>query len=513
MSKELQIQSIFRLTPMQQGILFHSLLDRNSHAYFEQVSFTLNGFLDVGLLEQSLRMLFDRHEILRSNIFHAAIEEPKLIVFRQKTPTIRFEDISRMDEPGKTTFVEQWIRKDKEAGFELTRDELLRVSILQCARDAYKLIVSFHHIIMDGWCLEIVLKEWFQVYMSLQRKEEVRLEQVPAYETYLKWLDKQDKAGALAFWKQYLDSYEQQSLLPADGKSGVVQGYDPQQRIITFDPALTGQLVSLAKASKVTLSTLFHAIWGLLLMKYNDTDDVVFGSVVSGRPEDLPGAEHMVGLFINTVPVRIYGEGAQTFSGLVQQVQQSVMKAIQHHYVPLADIQSVSPLKNDLIHHILAFENFPGTQDVSDDDELRRIAVSDMEGFEQTSYPFNVSVVPGESLRVKFSYNGLLYGAEHIQRLGRHLLQIARTVVSRPDAALHEVDMVTAEEKQAILSGFNGTKAPYPKEKTVHQLFEEQVERTPDHPAAIFEGQRLTYRELNARANRLARVLRNKGVG
>ncbi len=513
MSKDLQIQSIFRLTPMQQGILFHSLLDQTSYAYFEQVSLTLNGLLEVELLDRSLSVLFERHEILRSNVFHVNIEEPKLIVFRQKHPAIHFEDISSLTQSDQVAYIEQFVQRDKANGFDITRDELFRVSILQCASDVYKLIVSFHHIIMDGWCLEIVLKEWFQIYTSLQKNEPVQLGEAPSYEKYLKWLDKQDTDIALTFWERYLDGFEQQSILPASGKGSHVD-YDPQQQIFSFDSQLTGQLESLAKELKVTLSTLFHSIWGLLLMKYNNTRDVVFGSVVSGRPSDIPGAENMVGLFINTIPVRISSEEDHlVFSDFVQHVQHSVMEAGQHHYVPLADIQAGSLLKSNLIHHILAFENFPGMEEASDHENENSLAVSEMAGFEQTNYSFNLNVVPGEKLRMKFSYNGLLYEPEYIDRLGRHVEEIARTVVSSADIVLHEIDIILPEEKEVILKKFNGTAAPYPREKTIHQLFEEQVERTPEHPAALYQNRQLTYRELNAQANRVAHVLRKKGIG
>ncbi|KAF6614189.1 amino acid adenylation domain-containing protein, partial [Paenibacillus sp. EKM101P] len=513
MSKDLQIQSIFRLTPMQQGILFHSLLDQTSYAYFEQVSLTLNGLLEVELLDRSLSVLFERHEILRSNVFHVNIEEPKLIVFRQKHPAIHFEDISSLTQSDQVAYIEQFVQRDKANGFDITRDELFRVSILQCASDVYKLIVSFHHIIMDGWCLEIVLKEWFQIYTSLQKNEPVQLGEAPSYEKYLKWLDKQDTDIALTFWERYLDGFEQQSILPANGKGSQID-YDPQQQIFSFDSQLTGQLESLAKELKVTLSTLFHSIWGLLLMKYNNTRDVVFGSVVSGRPSDIPGAENMVGLFINTIPVRISSEEDHlAFSDFVQHVQHSVMEAGQHHYVPLADIQAGSLLKSNLIHHILAFENFPGMEEASDHENENSLAVSEMAGFEQTNYSFNLNVVPGEKLRMKFSYNGLLYEPEYIDRLGRHVEEIARTIVSSADIVLHEIDIILPEEKEVILKKFNGTAAPYPREKTIHQLFEEQVERTPEHPAALYQDRQLTYRELNAQANRVAHVLRKKGIG
>ncbi|NEW07889.1 amino acid adenylation domain-containing protein [Paenibacillus sp. SYP-B3998] len=515
MSKDMQIQSIFRLTPMQKGILFHSLMNESSHAYFEQVCFTLDGRLDVAYLEQSLTRLFERHEILRSNIFHLNIEEPKLIVFKQKRPEIRFDDISGMDESAKQHYVARALQEDKERGFDLTREELFRAAVIQYAENTYKLIVSFHHIIMDGWCLEIVFNEWLQLYGALQSQEEVQLERVPDYEVYLKWLERQDQEEALTFWTQYLEAFEHQSLLPITHSlvADAAGKYNLSQESVVFEAELTGQLEKLAKDHKVTLSAVFYALWGLLLQKYNNTNDVTFGAVVSGRPTEITGVEQMVGLFINTLPVRIRTESGYRFAELLEQVQQSIVDVNRYHYVSLTDIQSASLLKNNLIHHIIAFENFPGTQEVSGQDEQRRLAVTATEGFEQTNYDFNISVIPGETIKVKFTYNGLLYSSEAIHNLGQHLKNVARTVSSHPELALDAVELLSAPEQEALLGEFNNTEAPYPKERTIHGLFEEQVERTPDRVAVVMGEEQLTYRELNEQANRLARVLREKGVG
>ncbi|MFI8708314.1 condensation domain-containing protein, partial [Bacillus sp. NPDC077411] len=511
MIPKLQVQSVFNLTPMQNGILFHELMDKESFAYFEQVSCTIDRTLDMTVLRKSLKILFDRHENLRGNIFYKNIEEPKFVVFKEKIPHIQFEDFSKLDDVECKLSVEQFLKKDKEKGFNLLTDDLLRISVLIMNDKSCKFVLSFHHIIMDGWCVDIVLKDLFEVYELLLKEKPVLLEPVSPYKGYINWLEQQDKEEALFYWRNHLSDIEEKSLLPSSLRNSSNNRYMLENYTMSFSEEMTEGLTELARKFRVTLSTVVHTLWGVLLQRYNNTDCIAFGSVISGRPSEIQGIENMVGLFINTIPLVVQSGISETFSSLLNKVHQNMINANEYGYISLADIQDVSPLKNNLIHHIMAFENFPGNDELDGSYE-ENFEVLDMDGFEQTNYDCTISVIPRKELCVKFSYNALAYKESKIKMIAKHFRRIAQQIIENPDIAISDMKIVSKEEQEILLKDFNHTAYEYPKHGTVHQLFEKQVEKTPDHIAVRFEGSTLTYRQLNEKANLLARVLREKGV-
>ncbi|MFB6363595.1 amino acid adenylation domain-containing protein, partial [Paenibacillus elgii] len=507
------IQNIYPLTPMQEGLLYHSILDERSEAYFDQTIITLNERLDPTLLEQSFQALIDRYEVLRTVFVYKEVERPVQVVLTQKRASVGYEDISGLTENEQRLVVEEFATRERKKRFNLEKDLLIRLSVFQLSESKCKLILSFHHIIMDGWCIGTVAKDLFQIYRAYLGNVSPELDPVFPYSRYIHWLEKQNKEEALTYWKTQLADVEQQSALPVGVKPAGDGGYVLENRIFKLNQDLTRRLEKIAQQNQVTLSTVFHVIWGLLLQRYNNTRDVVFGSVVSGRPAEVEGAEHMVGLFINTVPVRLRSEDGQSFSALVKQFQQMMMDASKYHYVSLADIQAQTPLKTGLIHHIVAFENYPLAAELFGGEGQQLVSIIETEGFEQTNYDFNIGVIPGEELQIKFGYNALVYRSPDIGRLELHLKRIAEQIASDPHRNVDHMEMLENEEKQTIVHEFNDTAASYPQDKLIQQLFEEQAERTPDRLAAMFTDREMTYMELNEQTNRLARVLRDAGIG
>ncbi|NEW07888.1 amino acid adenylation domain-containing protein [Paenibacillus sp. SYP-B3998] len=510
--KNVAIQNIYPLTPMQEGLLYHSILDGGSEAYFDQTVITLNERLDPGLLERSFQALVNRHDVLRTIFVYKETERPLQVVLEKHQASIHVEDISHLTDAEQQDCVKRFSEQDRKRRFDLEKDLLIRLSVLQLGGTKSKLVLSFHHIIMDGWCIGTVAKDLFQLYRAYGSNRPVDLAPVFPYSGYISWLEKQDKVEALSYWKQYLEGIEQQSALPVGIQSAGSQAYQLNNRIFTFNQALTKQLEAVARQNEVTLSTVFHGIWGLLLQKYNNTKDVVFGSVTSGRPAEVEGVETMVGLFINTVPVRVVTEETDTFSDILKQLQHAMMDAGKYHYVSLADIQSFTPLKSGLIHHIVAFENYPAVAELSGDEDQQIVSIAEVEGFEQTNFDFNIGVIPGDELRVKFAYNRLVYEPSAIARLEAHLKYIAGQIAADPNVRTDQVELLTPEEQQYVFGEFNNTAVPFPDDATLQQFFEEQVTRNPDRVAMVFGNEQLTYRALNEKANRLARVLREQGV-
>ncbi|OLQ57027.1 non-ribosomal peptide synthetase [Bacillus licheniformis] len=507
------IENIYPLTPMQKGMLFHSLIDAASRAYFEQASFDLKGDLDIEAFTMSLSQLADRHEILRTHFYTEWKDQPLQIVLREKPIEITVEDIRNMEDEQRGKLIADFVQKDKERGFDLTRDALMRVSILRTDDDQARLIWSFHHILMDGWCLPLVTKEVFETYYELLDRRKPEREAVTPYSRYIEWLEDQDHKNASAYWQKYLDGYEGQTVLLKEPVSNQAEGYQKQRLACRLGKQLSEEIRQTASKHHVTVNTFIQSAWGLLLQRYNNSQDVVFGSVVSGRPAEIPGIESMVGLFINTIPVRITAQPGMTVEQVLKMSQEQALASQAYDTFPLYEIQAQTEQKRQLISHIMVFENYPVEKQMEHMKPNRdALDITNFHVEEHTHYDFNFIVMPAGNIEIHFVYNGNVYEHTSVKRMEEHFMQIIKQMVNSQAIRVQDLDILTADERSLLIEACNDTAANYPKEKTLYQLFEEQAERTPAQVAIVFGDEKLTYRQLNERANQLARTLRAKGV-
>ncbi|MCB7153133.1 amino acid adenylation domain-containing protein [Bacillus stercoris] len=517
MAQSAQIQDIYPLSHMQEGMLFHSLMDFSSKAYVEQTSFTITGNLCIDSFQKSLNLLVSRYDIFRT-IFIKEVPDltgPQQVVLSNRELTVYREDISRLADQDQQTLIDAFMTKDREKGFDLQKDPLMRLALFDRGDSQYTCVWTHHHIIMDGWCLGIILKEFFSMYDSLKNNSPVQFGSTVPYSRYIEWLGEQDQEETAAYWSGYLKEYGNTASIPRIKSRPADRDYEAAQVRFSLAPEMVEKLTAAAQKWGVTLNTLFMSIWGVLLHRYNAADDVVFGSVISGRPSVIDGIESMVGLFINTVPVRIRSAEGMTFSSLAKTVQEDFLSSEQHGYYPLYDIQNHSPLKQGLIDHIFVFENYPVQLDqalrIESENEENALKLGDISMSEQTNYDFNIVIVPGESFYIKFSYNAAVYEREEMLRIQGHLKQALECIVTHPDVAVSDINIVPPEEQQVIRL-FNETERPYVN-KTISQLFEEQAYKTPEAAALKMGDECWTYRQLNGRANQIAHALIEKGVG
>lgn len=507
------IENIYPLTPMQKGMLFHSLIDAASRAYFEQASFDLKGDLDIEAFTMSLSQLADRHEILRTHFYTEWKDQPLQIVLREKPIEITVEDIRNVEDEQRGKLIADFVQKDKERGFDLTRDALMRVSILRTDDDQARLIWSFHHILMDGWCLPLVTKEVFETYYELLDRRKPEREAVTPYSRYIEWLEDQDHKNASAYWQKYLDGYEGQTVLLKEPVLNQAEGYQKQRLACRLGKQLSEEIRQTASKHHVTVNTFIQSAWGLLLQRYNNSQDVVFGSVVSGRPAEIPGIESMVGLFINTIPVRITAQPGMTVEQVLKMSQEQALASQAYDTFPLYEIQAQTEQKQQLISHIMVFENYPVEKQMEHMKPNRdALDIINFHVEEHTHYDFNFIVMPAGNIEIHFVYNGNVYEHTSVKRMEEHFMQIIKQMVNSQAIRVQDLDILTADERSLLIEAFNDTAANYPKEKTLYQLVEEQAERTPAQVAIVFGDEKLTYRQLNERANQLARTLRAKGV-
>ncbi|NOU71105.1 amino acid adenylation domain-containing protein [Paenibacillus sp. LMG 31458] len=516
--KKEHVQDMYFLSPMQEGMLFHYLLEQGqSNAYFEQMSIRVRGTLDIGLFSVSLNRIAQRYDVFRTVFLYEKVKRPVQVVLKERQIQVHFENVTSLPEQERGLFVERFKQEDLGRGFDLSKDMMMRVSVIQTGESEYQIFWSHHHILMDGWCLGIIVGELFQIYASLREQAPNQLERTYPYSDYIKWLERQDKEEARRFWAEALSGYEQLASVPqmtAAVSDNAMRGYKQEELTIRFDEKLTAKLQQLASKHQVTLNTVFQTIWGIVLQRYSHAHDVVFGSVVSGRPSQVVGIEKMVGLFINTIPVRVKSSADQSFSDVLLSVQLGALAAESYTYLPLAEVQAQSVLKSNLFDHILVFENYPVEESVQNGSLESQLGfeATDVSMIEQTSYDLNLLVMPGRELAVRLNYNANVYDTQFLRSIEGHLNTVARTIVEHPEIRLQNLAMVTDEEKQLLLK-LNDTREEVPSHLTIHRMFEEQAEKTPEKVAVVFGERQLTYRELNERANRLARTLQGKNVG
>ncbi|MCY7490411.1 non-ribosomal peptide synthetase [Paenibacillus larvae] len=505
------VQDIYPLSPMQEGMLFHSLEDTKSGAYFVQVVTSVYGELEPELLMKSFKRLVQRHDVLRTTFLYDNLKEPLQIVLSERPLDMCMKRLDGSSNEIKNEWISQFLKQDREKGFDITMDSLIRLALLETGGGEWTIVLSFHHILMDGWCSDLIFNELFRIYDSLKQGAAVEWSPAQPNSQYIKWLEKQDKEAAARYWKTYLNGYEPMARLPQRKKDASLP-YKPMEYRFSVDREVTEQLQRIAQQNQVTLNVLFQTIWGILVQKYNDQHSVVFGSVINGRPAAIPGVEQMIGLFINTLPVRVQTGENQSFQSLLHQMHEQMIQSHEFGFFPLSQIQKESAGGLSLFDHIIVFDHNPVEKRWERTLSGLGLQVTEQRVIEQTNYDFNVVVLPESEMQVQFQYNAHVYDRVSVEQTGKHLIHLMHQIAQNPDRLIEDLSLITEEEQKQILEVFNNTKADYPRDKTIHELFEEQTECVPDQTAIVYEGQQMTYRELNERANQLARTLQAKGV-
>jgi amino acid adenylation domain-containing protein len=452
-----EIEAIYPLTPMQKTMLYYSLSGTNKEVFFIQYLLGWQAAIEKSLMETSVNKLVERHDIFRTIFLYQGLDQPLQVVLRQRKVEFYFEDISSYQEEEKTLYLEKCRKKDIKRGFDISKDMLLRVSLFQVDINSYYLMWSKHYILMDGWCVGIVFNELAQIYEGLRTGFPVVLEEVTPYRDFVTWLEAQDKSVGFRYWQNYLAGYQHQGgLVPT--KPGPVKPLKEGEynfETYTFEIAKEeiDALKQLAADCEVTLNIVFQTLWGILLQKYNNRDDVVFGAVVSGRPPEIIGIEKMVGLFINTVPVRVKVHRDYKFSQLLKNIQEDSTAAKSYEYLSFTEILAKCQLKENIIDNLMTFQNFVLMEQFKNifNTQENTAPASRVETslFHQSNYNFNIIITPFTPFQVAFMYNVLAYDEDFLKRIQQHLIEIIWLVIEDKDIQLKDIgityDYITAE--------------------------------------------------------------------
>jgi len=507
------IDDIYTLTPMQEGMLFHALVEKNSATYFEQISYSLVGDLDRNLVQDSLNELLKRHDILRSAFVYEGFERPLQIVLRDRQVDFLYEDLRRKSPDQKDAYLKHFKLQDRNRSFDLSADVLMRVSMLQSEENQYEFIWSFHHILMDAWCSGILISEFKEIYNSLFENRAHHLPAVVPYKNYIRWLQQRDGELSSRYWREYLSGYDELAHIPP-----LKTGQPDHNEIfaLKFSPEQSKRLNRWSGRQNVTLNTVMQSLWGIVLSRYCGKRDVVFGVVVAGRPAEISGVESMVGLFINTIPVRICYERNIRFHELVKLVQNKAIDSEPHHYFPLAQIQAQSELRQNLLDHIYVFENLPLSEQIDgllDNRPGVELEIRSLEVFEQTNYSFSLTVIPGDVLTVHFTFNAAIYAKPFVEQVAGHLLHVADQVMDDDEITIDAISLLSPRETQWLIHEFNNTAADYQLATPIPVMIEQTVNEHRDSIAVAFDEQKMGYGELNGKANSLAAALQQRGIG
>jgi surfactin family lipopeptide synthetase C len=509
------VQDIYPLSPMQHGILFHSLYAPRSGIYHQQVIGTLCGDMDIPAFIKSWQRVVDRHGVLRTLFIWSGLDEPPLQIVRQRVELPwEQQDWRNLSLAKLQERMESFLQADRESGFELSQAPLMRLALLQVSDDAYQFVWSHHHLLLDGWSVSLVLKEVFAFYEAFCRGQDLHLEGPRPYRDYISWLQQQDLSKAEIFWRKTLQGFTAAIPLEIGRGPGVlsdqVGSYDEQS--IQLSVATTAALRSFARQHRLTLNTLVQGAWALLLSRYSGREDVIFGVTVSGRPIDLAGVESMVGLLINTLPMRVQVLPGQSLLPWLMEMQIQQVEAREYDYTPLVKVQEWSqvPRGTPLFESILVFENYSVDDSLSE--QGRNLGIRDIHSVERANYPLTLVAEPGAELFLQIIHSCHRFDTATVSRMLEHLRTFLKGIISDPHRQLSDIPMLTDAEQHQALVTWNDTKTEYPRDQCVHKLFEEQTERTPDAVAVVLEDEHLTYRELNLRANQLAHYLRACGV-
>ncbi|MED5221793.1 MULTISPECIES: amino acid adenylation domain-containing protein [Bacillus] len=502
-----QVQDMYYLSPMQEGMLFHTLHHQEKGFYVEQMDMNVKGTLRYDLLEKSMNIIVERYDIFRTVFLHERVKRPVQVVLKERPFTLDVVDLQDLSEDDQLERLEKFKQQDQLKGFDLSKDSLMRASVFQTGPASYRWIWSYHHILLDGWCFGLVVQELFAIYHALLHDVPYKLEPVKPYKEYIKWLEKQDKQASLQYWQQSLAGFDGQSTFKEQRKQ--TNEHELGEIEWSMSKEETAALSELALQQNATLSSALQSVWSVLLSRYQRSNDVLFGTVVSGRPADLAGVDRMVGLFINVIPRRIQLTDHMTFRALLSETQQQSLAAEPHQYIPIYDIQAKTG-QQQLIDHIVVFENVPAAK--KDEQEARLgFTVEDMNVYEKSNYDLNLLASPGEELLLKLAFNQRAFDPQFVHKLKEQLSLLINEAVKHPDQSVHTLPFVTKQEKQLILEEWNAPELEHD-QLYLSKWFEHNVRKQPNAVALSAEEQTMTYAELNEQANRLARHLQKNGA-
>ena len=510
------LEAIYPMTGMQQGFIFHSMLDEGNKAYASQLYLDFNGDFNPEYFEKAWQTVINKNEIFRTSFIGLERNQPLQVVHSVLELEWEFEDIRSLDKSQQESFFEECRARDKSQGFDFEHGPLMRMSLFRLSDNSYRWLWTHHHSVLDGWSIPIVLEELFTCYMSLRLGSSSPLVKSAPYSNYISWLQQQDDESASQFWKSELTDLVLPTPLGIE-QLDVNTGFTgPQEKALTLTKSCSESLVVLAKDSGVPLNSIIQAAWALLLSRYSGQEEVVFGQTVSGRPGEIQGIDRMVGLFINTIPVRASVSPEQSISDWLKSLHNRHIERESYGYWPLVEIRNVCHVEQNenLFNSLLVVQNYPVKESLkalgTDESEDLGFSIETAGNNVSTNYDLTLVVGQGEQISMHLEYLAESFSEQTIERLIGQLSIIFNAMADPKVKTLQQIPSQSTEDYRYQVSDWNQTHT----DDLVHlpTEFEKQAELLPENVAVVFDETELSYKELNEKSNQLAHYLVAKGI-
>ncbi|BBP64618.1 hypothetical protein PHLH5_21590 [Pseudomonas sp. Cab53] len=510
----LNIEDVYPLSSMQQGMLLHTLLQPHSGIYLMQQRYSWDGVLQRPAMEAAWQLFLQRHPMMRTAFWWQDDHEPLQCVYRQTQAAFDWQDLRHLDAEQQRLAMDQALEAQRLQGFDMACAPLTHLRVFQLDERRFAVVRSFHHILTDAWCFGLLMEDLLAIYQAIVREEPVARPRLRSFRGYMSWLERHDMAAAHAFWQAQMAGFSEPTPLHVD--SPVARPEQAPEQVGDFDQTLsiaqTQRLQQLCQQYQLTPNTWIQGAWALLLSRYSGNRDVLFGVTVAGRPTDLAGVEEMVGLFINSLPLRVDVDPQAPVADWLQALLSQNAQLREHESASLVDIQRCSevPRGQQLFDSLVVFENAP--LDISSV-QLGAFSIDIYEDRVHTNFPMTVVLYPGDRLGIRLSYDSQRFTTDTVQRMLGHLVQLLSSMLDQPQAPLGSLQMLPEAERRHLQVECNPSTVDFPLERGYASLFAEQVRRRPQHIAAVCQDQSLTYAELDRRTNAIAYALQQAGAG
>ncbi|MEO6731987.1 MAG: amino acid adenylation domain-containing protein [Ferruginibacter sp.] len=505
------LDGLYRLSGLQEGMMFHGLYDEGIDGYIEQFTCDMTG-VNEDMLNRSWAHLMRRHSVLRSAFYVNAFKVPVQCVYKEVIIPLTVLDYRGLDDEEQAAAIQEFDDADLKQGFDFETAPLLRLALFRLADDKYRMLFTSHHLLFDGWSFPILMEEFLGTYELYSKGGKPVVGDEDRYEDYIRYIERADREQEEKYWRNYLQDVEHNTLLPFIGSTlERNKGMGTYEKLdIQLNDSVTQRMNRFAQRHRLTLNTIMQGIWAYLLHHYTGNKNIVYGIVVSGRPDDLSGVEQRVGMYINTLPLHSSLKEDQPIVEWLQGLQMEQVNSRQYQHTPFAIVQNLSGVQGDLFDTLLTFENYPFSDVIST--KQWALNVSNVHMHYRTNYPLSIVVGTAEQIIIRFSYNERLLDEVYVKEISGHFENVLLQILENGDSRLGDINLLTVTEQQQLLVGFNGAVTGVENEQTILDLFSAQAIKSPHALAIVFNEQTLTYEQLDARSNQLAHYLKSKGV-
>ncbi|PDX99224.1 non-ribosomal peptide synthetase [Bacillus pseudomycoides] len=508
------VEDILALTPLQKGILFHHLSSGENGLYQNLFTLKLSGVFDLVIFKKAWEEVISTNEVLRTVYMWENVNTPIQIVLKSKELIFDYYDFSDKNKEEALFSVEKTKETNKNRQIDLTKDPF-KVILCKISSNIYEMIISNHHILYDGWSNSLIFKEFFEAYNHLingKSSPNYRNSKTD-YKEYIKWVQEQNKESNLNYWETYLKGFHETTTLAISEKNA--NRYSVNQQLthtLLLQEEFKKKLNNFSKLNDLTMASPLYLAWGILLKRYSQKNDIVFGTTISGRPPSIRGIENMVGLFINTVPLRIDFDSSTTLLSSLKSVNNMIIERKDYEWVSLLDIKEVSEInhKDSLFNSIVVIENYPFERKGIETNLLLDSKILSYSSYETTNYDLTLRIsLLEDDIELNLLYNSHFFNDYMAKQLLNHFMNILNEILLDTNKSINDIEMLSTNERKLIFQDFNQTDEQYP-DITIHDWFEDQVLNRPNEIAVTYQNKKVTYKELNNMANRLARVILEK---